>query len=192
MRSATALLAALLAAGCSGLRPAPAVVAAPADADPSALVAWGGGLAVAAGDAVRLVRGDRVVREVALPGRAYGLAAGADTLWAATAAGLVALPAPDAAPVPVALPLDGPGAVYGVAAGPDGRVWATTLSDGVYARTGGRWAREAQAFPVTGVVPQAGAVWVGTHQGVLRLAAAAAAPGPTPRRGRPSTGSTTT
>jgi ligand-binding sensor domain-containing protein len=58
-----------------------------------------------------------------------------------------------------------------VAVGPDGRLWAATRFDGAFVRTGGRWTREAEALPVTGVVPQADAVWVGTHQGVTRLGA---------------------
>ena len=167
--SALALTAALVAlGGCAAPRlaapPPPVVFAAPAD-EPAALVAWRGGLAVAAGRTVRGVEGGAVVWEAALPGRALALAAAGDTLWAGTDAGLVAVGPGGAASVEV------PGvrsAIVALEPAPDGRLWAATLRDGVWARAGGRWRQVSDVAPVTGVVAQGGAVWLGTQQGVVR------------------------
>lgn len=161
-------LACLLAAGCASVRPGPAVVPVPSDADPAALVPWEGGLAVATGAEVRLVRDGEVVRTVRFPDRVMGLA-GRDTLWAATAAGLMSVAPGADQPAPVALADRDDVRALAVAVGPDGRVWATTLRDGAFVRGhDGRWTSAAGALPVTGVVAQAEAVWLGTHQGVER------------------------
>lgn len=168
-RPALVLLACLAAAGplagCAAS--GPVAVAAPSGADPTALVPWRGGVAVAAGPLVRLVRGGAVVRDVALPAPVLALA-GRDTLWAATAAGLFALAAPDAAPEPVALPTRRPARVLSVAEGADGRVWVGTAHDGAFVRDGAGWAGVSGASPVAGVAPVGSDVWLGTHQGVSR------------------------
>ena len=155
--------------GCAGSRPS--VVVAPAADDPAALAVWAGGLAVAAGPEVRLVRSGAVRRVVGLPGAVFGLA-GRDTLWLATAAGLYALAGPDAEPVAVPLPTRRAAPrVLSVAEGPDGRVWAGTAHDGAFVRAGGSWERVTGASPVGGVAPRPEAVWLATHQGVSRRGA---------------------
>ena len=161
----------LVLAGCAASGPAvaPAVVAAPSEAEPAALVAWRGGVAVAAGSEVRLVRGGALARTVALPAPVLGLA-GRDTLWAATAEGLFALAGPDAEPAPVALPT-GRTRVLAVAEGADGRLWVGTAYDGAFVRDGAGWSEVSGAAPVGGVAPLADAVWLATHQGVARLGA---------------------
>ena len=167
-RPALLLAACLAVAGCAASRPS--VVVAPADGDPTALVPWRGGLAVAAGSEVRLVRGGAVVGAVALPAAVFDLA-GRDTLWAATAAGLFSIADPDAAPVPAPLPAGGAVRVLAVAEGPDGRLWAGTARDGAFVREGGAWRQVTGAAPVGGVAAQDGAVWLATHQGVSRRGA---------------------
>ena len=145
--------------------PRAAVVAAASAADPAALVAWRGGLALGAGRTVRYVEGDAVAWEAELPGRVLALA-GRDTLWVGTDAGLFAVAGPAALPVPL------PGvasSVLAVEEGDGGRVWAATQRDGVWVREGGRWRQSTTASPVTGVADRGGVVWMGGQQGVSRL-----------------------
>ena len=157
-----------LLAGCTTVAPRPTVVVAPAEADPAGLVLWAGGLAVGAGHEVRLVRDGRVARTIPMPGLVLGLAAGAgDTLWAATAGGLVALAGPTSETDPVPLPASG--RVLAVAATPDGRVWTSVLRGGAFVRDRGRWRQTAGSPVVTGVVPVGRGAWYGTHQGVARM-----------------------
>ena len=158
----------LVAAGCAGAGGVSSPAAPPLPlafaAAPAGLVAWAGGAAVAVGDTVWTVR-DGVARAVALPGRTHGLAAGADTLWAATDAGLYAL-AGNAPPARVAVPGE---RVLAVALEADGAVWAATFRGGVHVRRRGAWAAVSGSPYVSGVAPTAGGVWLGTHQGVVRL-----------------------
>ena len=165
-------LFALALAGCAASGPAvaPSAVVSPSEADPAALVAWEGGVAVAVGSEVRLVRDGAVAGSVALPAPVLALA-GADTLWVATAGGLFALAAPGAAATPVALPTARPARVLSVAEGADGRLWVGTAYDGAFVRDGAGWRGVSGASPVGGVAPLADAVWLGTHQGVSRRGA---------------------
>ena len=160
------LLAAVLVAlgGCAASRPPSPVIAAASADEPTALVAWRGGLAVAAGRSVRGVERGAVAWETALPGRVLALA-GTDTLWAGTDAGLFAVSARAAVPVEV------PGvrsAVVSVTEAADGALWVSTLRDGVWTRDGGRWRRASEVSPVTGVAVRGGVVWMGSQQGVIR------------------------
>lgn len=167
-RTLLALLAALSAlAGCTSASPRLAAVVAPAPADPVGLVPWAGGLAVAVGGEVRLVRDGRVTRSVRLPGEVLGVAVGeGDTLWVATGAGLAVVAGPTADAVAVPLPTRG--RTLAVATGPGGRVWASVLREGAYVREGGRWTALTGSPVVSGIVPVGRGLWYGTHQGVVR------------------------
>ena len=155
--------------GCAGSRTA--VVPAPAEADPTALVPWAGGVAVAAGAEVRWVRGRAVAATVAVPAPVLALGADGGALWLGTPAGVFTIASPSAPPEPVALPgLDRPPHVLDVHA-EGGRVWVSTLYDGTFARgADGAWSVVSRTAPASGVVVHPGALWIGTHQGVHREA----------------------
>ncbi len=156
----------LLLAGCASVSPRPAIVALPSSSAPTALVATPDGVAVGADAEVRWVHGGAVVRTVALPGRVLAMAGGAgDTLWAATDAGLFAVTGADV-PERVALPAGD--RVLAVAATADGRVWASVLRGGVFARAGGQWTETSGTAAGTGIAPVGDVLWLGTHQGVVR------------------------
>ena len=168
-------LVVLALSGCAATRPAAVTFA--TDAEPVALAAWAGGVAVARANGVEVVARGVSAPLAGIAGRPLALAAAAEALYVGTTAGLFAVDAARAAARPVALPesagapVGAPPVVTAVAVGSDGRLWAGTRDGGAFVRsTGpvGTWTRALEVSPITAIVAAPdGSVWVGSHAGLF-------------------------
>lgn len=171
-------LAVLALSGCTATRPAAVTFA--TDAEPVALAAWAGDVAVARADGVEVVARGVSSSVAGLSGRPLALAAAPEALYVGTTEGLFAVDAPGGAARPVALP-DSAGAPVGaapvvmaVAVGSDGRLWAGTRDGGAFVRSAsgpgasGTWTRALDVAPITALVAAPdGSVWAGSHVGLF-------------------------